>query len=97
MTDNLLPCPFCGGDARNDAHADDCYFILHKAMVNAPNADLSMVPDVLKAWNRRTALLVNEQNLREELAALRASLSNTERSGAERPTGAPSSPATDTK
>ena len=59
MTDNLtplLPCPFCGGDARNDAHADDCYFILHKAMVNAPNADLSMVPDVLKAWNRRAAL-----------------------------------------
>lgn len=52
----LLPCPFCGGDARNDAHADDCYFILHKAMVNAPNADLSMVPDVLKAWNRRAAI-----------------------------------------
>lgn len=55
----LLPCPFCGSDARNDAHADDCYFTLYKGLQNAPEADLSMVPDVLSAWNRRAAIEAN--------------------------------------
>ena len=53
-TDALAPCPFCGGDARNDAHADDCYFVLHRKLNAQPEADLSMHLEVLAAWNRRT-------------------------------------------
>lgn len=52
-TDALLPCPFCGCDARNDAHADDCYFVLHRKLNAQPEADLSMHLEVLAAWNRR--------------------------------------------
>lgn len=50
----LLPCPFCGGDARTDAHADDCYFMLHRKLNALPESDLSMHLEVLAAWNRRT-------------------------------------------
>jgi len=53
-TDALMPCPFCGGDARHDAHADDCYFILHRKLQNS-GADMSMHLEVLAAWNRRVA------------------------------------------
>ena len=49
----MLPCPFCGGDARHDAHADDCYFILHRKFKNS-GADMSPAFEVLAAWNRRT-------------------------------------------
>ena len=52
-TPSLLPCPFCGGDARHDAHADDCYFILHRKFKNS-GADMSPAFEVLAAWNRRT-------------------------------------------
>jgi len=51
---SLLPCPFCGGDARHDAHADDCYFILHRKFKNS-GADMSPAFEVLAAWNRRVA------------------------------------------
>ena len=57
----LLPCPFCGSDARNDAHADDCYFVLHKALNSAPEADISLIPKVLDAWNRRAAASIGQQ------------------------------------
>lgn len=50
----LLPCPFCGGDARHDAHADDCYFILHSKLKHS-GADMSPALEVLAAWNRRVA------------------------------------------
>lgn len=50
----LLPCPFCGGDAADNVHAENCYFTLHNDM--AANSDLSQAPAVLKAWNRRAAL-----------------------------------------
>ena len=50
---HMLPCPFCGGDARHDAHADDCYFILHRKFKNS-GADMSPAFEVLAAWNRRT-------------------------------------------
>lgn len=53
-THHLLPCPFCGGDARHDAHADDCYFVLHRELNKAPDADLSLHTEVLAAWNRRS-------------------------------------------
>ena len=49
----LLPCPFCGADDRHDAHADDCYFILHRKFKNS-GADMSPAFEVLAAWNRRT-------------------------------------------
>lgn len=51
---HMLPCPFCGGDARHDAHADDCYFILHRKLKNS-GADMSPAFEVLAAWNRRVA------------------------------------------
>lgn len=51
---HMLPCPFCGGDARHDAHADDCYFILHRKFKNS-GADMSPALEVLAAWNRRVA------------------------------------------
>ena len=53
-TPSLLPCPFCGGDARHDAHADDCYFILHSKLKHS-GADMSTALEVLAAWNRRVA------------------------------------------
>lgn len=50
----LLPCPFCGGDAAFDQHDDGCYFRMHAAQRRALNhADLSSAFDVLAAWNRR--------------------------------------------
>jgi len=51
-TPHMLPCPFCGGDARHDAHADDCYFILHQKLKGS-GADMSPALEVLEAWNRR--------------------------------------------
>ena len=59
-TPNLLPCPFCGGDARHDAHADDCYFILHHKFKNS-GADMSLAFEVVAAWNRRTPQPTQEQ------------------------------------
>ena len=53
MHEPLKNCPFCGGDARHDAHADDCYFILHRKFKNS-GADMSPAFEVLAAWNRRT-------------------------------------------
>lgn len=53
--DALLPCPFCGGDARNGAHADDCYFMLYRKFNNS-GADMSLAFEVLDAWNRRASL-----------------------------------------
>ena len=50
---HMLPCPFCGGDARHDVHADDCYFILHHKFKNS-GADMSLAFEVVAAWNRRT-------------------------------------------
>ncbi len=52
MHELLKNCPFCGGDARHDAHADDCYFILHRKFKNS-GADMSPAFEVLAAWNRR--------------------------------------------
>ncbi len=54
MHEPLKNCPFCGGDARHDAHADDCYFILHRKFKNS-GADMSPALEVLAAWNRRVA------------------------------------------
>ena len=53
MHEPLKNCPFCVGDARHDAHADDCYFILHRKFKNS-GADMSPAFEVLAAWNRRT-------------------------------------------
>lgn len=55
MHEPLKNCPFCGGDARHDAHADDCYFILHRKMKGS-GADMSPAFEVLEAWNRRASL-----------------------------------------
>lgn len=51
---HMLPCPFCGGDARHYAHADDCYFILHSKLKHS-GADMSPALEALAAWNRRVA------------------------------------------
>lgn len=62
---HMLPCPFCGGDARHDAHADDCYFILHRKFKNS-GADMSPAFEVLAAWNRRTQQPVVREPLTDE-------------------------------
>lgn len=48
----LKPCPFCGGTA-TPMHTDDCYFNMQQKLKDAPKGDLSLVPEVLAAWNRR--------------------------------------------
>ncbi len=67
----LLPCPFCGSDAREDAHADECYFILHRQLKAGPDADLSLHLEVLAAWNRRNPpLAAINAELAEALTAM---------------------------
>lgn len=67
----LLPCPFCGGEARDDAHADDCYFVLHRRLNAASNADMSLHLEALDAWNRRSYPLVERvKELEEALQGL---------------------------
>lgn len=66
-TPHMLPCPFCGGDARHDAHADDCYFILHRKFNNS-GADMSLAFEVLDAWNRRAPQPVVREPLTREQA-----------------------------
>jgi len=56
MSTELKPCPFCGlGGEKAGAHTDDCYFSLSAALRVAPKGDLSLVPDILTAWNRRAS------------------------------------------
>ena len=63
----LLPCPFCGGEAREDAHADDCYFVLHRKLNEQPAEDMSLHLEVLDAWNRRSGQLVERVKELEEV------------------------------
>jgi hypothetical protein len=49
--DEPMPCPFCG----KHEHAPDCYFTLQEIMLSGLASDLSMVPDVIAAWNRRVS------------------------------------------
>lgn len=56
MSNQLLPCPFCGGDANakpHSQHLPGCYFDAMAALKAAPKGDLSMAPEVVRAWNRR--------------------------------------------
>jgi hypothetical protein len=77
-TPHMLPCPFCNGDARHDAHSDDCYFILHRKLKGS-GADMSSALEVLKAWNRRAPQPVVREPLTEEHleAAVEAWFSNS--------------------
>lgn len=57
MSNQLLPCPFCGGDANakpHSQHLPGCYFDAMAALKAAPKGDLSMAPEVVRAWNRRS-------------------------------------------
>lgn len=77
-TPHMLPCPFCGGDARHDAHADDCYFILHRKFNNS-GADMSLAFEVLDAWNRRAPQPVVREPLgNKELQAISLEYSDSE-------------------
>jgi len=52
----LLPCPFCGGDSHarpEEQHEPGCYFIILARLKAAPRGDISLVPELLAAWNRR--------------------------------------------
>lgn len=56
MSRELLPCPFCGGDANakpHSQHLPGCYFDAMASLKAAPKGDLSMAPEVVRAWNRR--------------------------------------------
>lgn len=56
MNNQLLPCPFCGGDANakpHSQHLPGCYFDAMASLKAAPRGDLSMAPEVIRAWNRR--------------------------------------------
>ncbi|WP_295487905.1 hypothetical protein [uncultured Pseudomonas sp.] len=56
MSHELLPCPFCGGDANakpHSQHLPGCYFDAMASLKAAPRGDLSMAPEVVRAWNRR--------------------------------------------
>jgi hypothetical protein len=50
----MRSCPFCGGSGTPSIHSDDCYFTARQKVREAAPADLSMVPDLIAAWNRRT-------------------------------------------
>ena len=51
---DLLPCPFCGGDASFYKHADDCYFIILEKLKRASGDDaLAVALDLRAAWNLR--------------------------------------------
>lgn len=56
MSNHLKPCPFCGGDASFNDHTDGCYFTVLRKLKADPPADLSRVPDLIEAWNTRTAI-----------------------------------------
>lgn len=49
----LLPCPFCGGNAGVPDHTDDCYFTLAAQLKTSSASDCSLAPAVLRAWNNR--------------------------------------------
>lgn len=75
MSDELKRCPFCGGDANaqpQTQHLPGCYFDALAQLKAAPRGDLSMVPEVLLAWNRRhddkrvAELEAENERLREE-------------------------------
>ncbi|WP_122408937.1 hypothetical protein [Pseudomonas viridiflava] len=68
--DVLLPCPFCNGDAGVPNHADDCYFTLSAQLKESSASDLSLVPDVLRAWNRRAILAQPADQQGEPVAAM---------------------------
>ncbi len=56
MSHELLPCPFCGGDANakpHSQHLPGCYFDAMAKLKAAHKGDLSMAPEVVRAWNRR--------------------------------------------
>jgi hypothetical protein len=59
MTPNLLPCPFCGGDANaapESQHYPGCYFDVIARLKAANGGDISLAPEVLRSWNRRAQL-----------------------------------------
>lgn len=57
MSADLLPCPFCGGDANakpHSQHQPGCYFdVLASFKAASGIGDLSMNPELLASWNRR--------------------------------------------
>lgn len=56
MREELKPCPFCGWDANAEPesqHMPGCYFEVLDRLKAAPKSDLSLVPAMIKAWNRR--------------------------------------------
>lgn len=55
--ERALPCPFCG---MSKNHSEDCYFTVHAQFGNAAEADLSLLPDLHDAWNRRAAMQTAE-------------------------------------
>lgn len=59
MAEELKACPFCGGDANaapESQHYPGCYFDVLASLRAAKGGDISLVPEVLRAWNRRAQM-----------------------------------------
>ena len=55
MTDELKPCPFCGGDDLEVTDMDgDHYVLCHGCALEAPFHDSRA--EAVAAWNRRAAI-----------------------------------------
>ena len=70
LSDPLLPCPFCGGNAFCTEHEEEC------CCVN-PVCKISKTPFSVKTWNirpRETALIALVQEAAGEIARLRGAL-----------------------
>lgn len=78
MSNHLKPCPFCGGDASFNEHTDDCYFTVLGKLKSDPPADLSRVPDLIEAWNTRTAIQQSKSKHRHWSEALADDLAESD-------------------
>jgi hypothetical protein len=51
MSEELKPCPFCGNE--QGKHDGQCYFVLHRRLLESPPGAKDTTAEVLAAWNRR--------------------------------------------
>lgn len=57
----LLPCPFCGGQARHEEYGLSQYIVLC-GPCDCHLSPQESVEDAVNAWNRRAALTINPED-----------------------------------